>query len=81
MTVYVLKAIPHVMTLNDWVAEQGKGSMSLLQRKTGLAYTTVWKAARGIRTVRYATAKLLSQATDGAVSVAELCEPSCTEAA
>ena len=62
------------MTLHDWVENQGRGELSRLARETGLAYTTVFGAAQGRRLKSYARAKLLSDATGGAVTIAELCE-------
>lgn len=54
--------------------------MASLQRSTGLAYSTVLYAKQG-RPVSWPTAKRISSATGGEVSVVVLCEPSCSEAA
>lgn len=62
------------MRLKEWVRRQGTGAISRLQRETGLAYSTIFRAAHDRKPVRFATAKLLSEATNGAVSVEELCE-------
>ena len=63
------------MKLCQWVEREGVGSLSRLARETGLAYTTVFEASHGTRTVRYETAKLISRATGGEVSVEDLLEP------
>ncbi len=63
------------MTFAEWVAAQGRGAMRRVSRDTGLDYTTVWKAARVPgRRLRYPTARLISKATGGVVSVEVLCE-------
>lgn len=63
------------MRLDEWVAQSAAGELSRLARKTKLAYTTVFAIAHGQQTPRYNTAKRLSDATGGEVSIAELCEP------
>ncbi len=68
------------MRLDAYVEREGKGSLSRLARDSGLAYSTVFNAARGTLLKEYATAKKLSDATADAggvpqVSIAELCEP------
>lgn len=62
------------MRLTDWFKKEGKGAASRLSHSTGVAYTTVLKAAKGELKL-YDVAKKLSDATGGEVSVAELCEP------
>jgi hypothetical protein len=64
------------MTLSEWCAEYGKGAISRLARKTGLDYKTVHPFAHGAAVKTWRTAKLISEATSGAVSIEELCEPS-----
>lgn len=61
------------MTLQEWVAKKGRGEISRLMRVTGLAYTTVLNIAHGAR-CKYETGKSISDATGGAVSIAELCD-------
>lgn len=61
--------------MSEWVAREGSGAISRLSRETGLAYTTVFEAAHGRRAVRYETAKRISEATDGVVTIEEICEP------
>jgi hypothetical protein len=61
------------MTLADWVKKQGRGAISRLMRETGLAYTTILAARDQRWTARGDTARKISEATGGAVSIAELC--------
>lgn len=69
------------MHFREWAALQSVGVLTRLSREHELAYMTVWKATQG-RPVSYRVAKILSEATSGAVSVDELCDPSArTEAA
>ncbi len=63
------------MQLSDWIAREGRGSVTRLMRETGLAYTTIHYAARGEAISQYDTAKRISVATGGEVSIKELCEP------
>jgi hypothetical protein len=62
------------MTLQEWVKGQSRGALSRLSRETGLAYTTVFGIARGKQRARYESAKLISAATEGAVSISEMCD-------
>lgn len=62
------------MDLKTWVKTSGRGSLKYLSDKTGLSYSTIHRAFRG-HMVMYQTALRLSAATDGAVTVAELCDP------
>ena len=62
------------MRLADWIQERGRGAMAALSRDSGLSYLTVFRASRGRAIKTYATAKALSVATGGVVSVEELCE-------
>jgi hypothetical protein len=61
------------MLLADYVKREGNGAITRLQRKTRLAYTTVFRALH--HAVGYRSAKKLSEATGGEVSILELCEP------
>ena len=63
------------MRLFDWVQQRGFGELTRLRRATGLGYTAIHEIYRGIRKCRYDTAKAISEATGGVVSIAELCEP------
>lgn len=62
------------MLLAEYVAREGRGTLARLQRATGLAYTTVFRALK--RPPTYETALKLSAATGGAVTVDELCNQS-----
>jgi hypothetical protein len=66
-----------IMDLKTWVKTSGRGSLKYLSDKTGLSYSTIHRAFRG-HMVMYQTALRLSAATDGAVTVAELCDPAAT---
>ena len=63
------------MTLAEYIEKDGYGSITRIMRDSGCAYMTVWRAVRGLGAVRLATAKAISQATRGEVSIAELCDP------
>jgi hypothetical protein len=62
------------MRLSEWIHKHGRGAMAALSRDSGLSYITVFRASRGRSIKTYATAKALSDATGGDVSVQELCE-------
>ena len=59
------------MVLSEWMESQPKGVLTRLARDSGLAYTTVFFIAHGgaVRTLE--TARKLSEATGGEVSVEE----------
>lgn len=55
---------------------KGRGEISRIVRETGLAFTTVQRAATHGKLIEvYDCAKRISDATGGVVSVKELCEP------
>lgn len=58
--------------LARWVREQGDGSRATLARRAGVQWQTVDAIVRGETTPRLDTARRLSEATDGAVTVAEI---------
>jgi hypothetical protein len=62
------------MRLRTWVKRAGKGEIARIAHVTGASYRTVHELARDKRKASYATAKLVSAATGGAVSITELCE-------
>lgn len=64
------------MRLRAWVKDAGKGAIARLARQTGISYQTIHAlaAAGCTQRARYDNAKRISEATDGAVSIAELCE-------
>lgn len=59
----------------QWVDQQPKGTLTRIQRETGLGYTTLMRARRGEPIAQYETARVLSLATQGEVTIAELCKP------
>lgn len=63
------------MRLHEWVACHPRGELARLARDTGLTRNTLWYLAREVRPAKYETAALISRATNGAVSVDELCAP------
>lgn len=68
------------MTLTEWVEAEGHGALSKLQRDTGLAYTTVFHAAKeGVKTID--VARKIVAATGGRVTLEELIGTSGDEAA
>jgi hypothetical protein len=69
------------MTLREWLDRYGKGGRARLMRESGISGPTIDKAAQGEPVGRYDTAKRISEATAGLVTVAELCEPESGEAA
>lgn len=68
------------MRLKQWVEREGRGEIMRLMRVTGLSYQAVHAIAHG-RKSSYDSAERISKATDGAVSIAELCEAVPTVAA
>lgn len=62
------------MRLREWVERRGRGELTRLQLQTRVAYATLHKLASDANVATYATAKKISAATGGAVSIAELCE-------
>jgi len=62
------------MRLKQWVELKGRGELTRLHMVTGIAYTTICKLAADANPARYESAKLISAATGGYVSIAELCE-------
>ncbi len=63
------------MTLAEYCRRKGRGAKQALSHDSRLAYSTIRKAVRGEPLDSYATAKALSDATGGLVSVLELLEP------
>lgn len=64
------------MRLREYVDTRGRGEISRIVRVAEVAGTTVHDALNGHPIARYDTAKRISEATGGAVSIPELCEPS-----
>lgn len=63
------------MTLEDYCAINGRGTMKRIAERSGVSYTMVRLAARGLRIVQADTALAISKATDGEVSIEELLFP------
>jgi hypothetical protein len=63
------------MRFPAWVRTQPKGVLKDIERRTGVGYTTLMRLNAGESITRYDVAKRISDATAGAVSVEELCEP------
>lgn len=63
------------MDLQTYLDKQGKGAVTALFRRSGVTPTTIYDILNSghARTVR--TARLISEATDGEVSVTELVDP------
>jgi hypothetical protein len=62
------------MTLKEWMESYGKGALTELHFQTRLAYNTI-KAAEQGTPVSYKSAKLISKATSGRVSIISLLDP------
>lgn len=71
-TRYIVRAITFGVTLSEYLKREGKGAKSRLQRKTGLAYSTIHWIATGATVARPDTAKKIEKATGGAVTAAEI---------
>jgi DNA-binding transcriptional regulator YdaS (Cro superfamily) len=64
------------MKLREYVEREGVGTISRLSRVTGISYTTLLAAINGRAATRYDTAKKISEATGGAVSISDICDRS-----
>ena len=64
------------MRLREYVDAKGRGEITRIVRVAEVANTTVHDALKGHAIARYDTAKRISEATGGLVSIEELCEPS-----
>lgn len=63
------------MRFSEYLEQAGHGEMKRLERETELGYMTLHRTKRGERIRDYLKAKVLSEATGGKVSIAELCDP------
>ncbi len=63
------------MLLAEWIKREGRGAISRLVRETGCAASTFHTHINGKLIVEYQTAKRISEATRGEVSIEELCDP------
>lgn len=61
------------MRLRQWLDSRPRGELARLVRETGLMRATISYLAREVRPAKYDTAVLISAATQGAVTVEELC--------
>lgn len=68
---------PEVVHFDQWLATQERGTQARIYREHGISFATMWNAQKRKPLKRYETAKKLSQATGGIVSVEALCEPEC----
>jgi hypothetical protein len=62
------------MRLEEWIEQAGRGELARIQRATGLSYQCVHAVVHG-RKPEYDTARRISEATDGAVTISELYAP------
>lgn len=60
------------MDLATWRKRSPRGALADLAKRTGIRWQTLYDIARGKQRPRVETAKSISEATDGAVSVHEL---------
>jgi DNA-binding phage protein len=63
------------MRFKEWLSTQPHGTMMRICRDTGLGLRTIYAVRDGVNTPRFATAKRISEATGGAVTIEDLCEP------
>jgi hypothetical protein len=63
------------MTLKEWTRKEGRGSLVKLMYDTRISYNSLLGFVRGKPVGRYATARKISKATQGQVSIEELCNP------
>jgi hypothetical protein len=63
------------MRLREYLEAAGHGEISRLVRTAGVAGSTIHDVLNGKPIKKYETAKRISDATGGRVTVAELCEP------
>jgi len=61
------------MLLSEWIARQPRGAKSELMYRTRLSWTTICEVCNTNKAGTTRVAKLISDATDGAVSVDDLC--------
>lgn len=62
------------MNLKTYIDKKGRGALTHLQKLTGVAYSTIHRGYRGLP-MSYETARKVCIATDGLVSIDELCSP------
>ena len=64
------------MEFSTWVSKQPRGVLKRIEREANVGYTTLHRLMRGERIDSYSLAKRVSDATEGAVTVDDLCEAS-----
>jgi hypothetical protein len=62
------------MRFPEWARQQPRGALKRIERDHGVGYNTLARLMRGETLANYTVAKKISDATDGAVTVAEICE-------
>jgi heme A synthase len=60
------------MTLNEWVERYGNGGITMLHRRSGVAVSTIREVLAGRTVKRVTTARKLSEATGGEVTIQTL---------
>jgi hypothetical protein len=63
------------MRLHDYARREGRGALARLKERSNVSYTTICAAKNGAPIKRYEVAKAISDATDGEVSIEDLCTP------
>lgn len=63
------------MHFDKWLEGQERGTQARIYREFGVSFAIMYRAQKRNPIKRYATAKALSEATGGKVSITELCEP------
>jgi hypothetical protein len=63
------------MLLSKWVKEKGWGELTRLRKATGLTYATLHSLYRREHCANYDTGLLIEKATDGSVTVHDVCKP------
>lgn len=64
------------MRFPEWVKSQPHGTLKRIERETGVGYNTLARLNRGETINRYDVAEKISEATDRAVSIDDLCRSS-----
>lgn len=64
-----------VVHFDEWLDKQPRGTSANIYREHRVSFATMWNARKRIPIKQYDTAKRLSGATGGVVTVKALCEP------
>lgn len=62
------------MHFSEWVKSQSRGVLTRVARQANLSYGKVLSTAQGYRVAKYETAEKISKATNGEVTIDELCD-------